>query len=274
MDKYDIVVLAGQSNAEGNGLGAVRRPYREDPRVFALRDKNAGLIGFDDKGLLRVGGDFDPDITVAREKVTGGKKVADFGLSFAREYVANGLLKDDRKLLIVNAAGGGTGFAKHQWGETAVLQERAFKMVDYALSLNAENKVVAFLWHQGEHDAYENRDLSLKTKEAYYYEKFGNLVNKFLSEYGKMPVIAGGFCKEWASGEFAEHCKVITKATKKVLKNVGGAFVTTDDLLSNNQDSGNGDNIHFCRKSIYVLGKRYFKAFTKIRFKAFTKIRL
>ena len=70
MDKYDIVVLAGQSNAEGNGLGAVRRPYREDPRVFALRDKNAGLIGFDDKGLLRVGGDFDPDITVAREKVT------------------------------------------------------------------------------------------------------------------------------------------------------------------------------------------------------------
>lgn len=274
MDKYDIVVLAGQSNAEGNGLGAVRRPYREDPRVFALRDKNAGLIGFDDKGLLRVGGDFDPDITVAREKVTGGKKVADFGLSFAREYVANGLLKDDRKLLIVNAAVGGTGFAKHQWGETAVLQERAFKMVDYALSLNAENKVVAFLWHQGEHDAYENRDLSLKTKEAYYYEKFGNLVNKFLSEYGKMPVIAGGFCKEWASGEFAEHCKVITKATKKVLKNVGGAFVTTDDLLSNNQDSGNGDNIHFCRKSIYVLGKRYFKAFTKIRFKAFTKIRL
>lgn len=274
MDKYDIVVLAGQSNAEGNGLGAVRRPYREDPRVFALRDKNAGLIGFDDKGLLRVGGDFDPDITVAREKVTGGKKVADFGLSFAREYVANGLLKDDRKLLIVNAAVGGTGFAKHQWGETAVLQERAFKMVDYALSLNAENKVVAFLWHQGEHDAYEKRDLSLKTKEAYYYEKFGNLVNKFLSEYGKMPVIAGGFCKEWASGEFAEHCKVITKATKKVLKNVGGAFVTTDDLLSNNQDSGNGDNIHFCRKSIYVLGKRYFKAFTKIRFKAFTKIRL
>lgn len=265
MDKYDIVVLAGQSNAEGNGLGAVRRPYREDPRVFALRDKNAGLIGFDDKGLLRVGGDFDPDITVAREKVTGGKKVADFGLSFAREYVANGLLKDDRKLLIVNAAVGGTGFAKHQWGETAVLQERAFKMVDYALSLNAENKVVAFLWHQGEHDAYENRDLSLKTKEAYYYEKFGNLVNKFLSEYGKMPVIAGGFCKEWASGEFAEHCKVITKATKKVLKNVGGAFVMTDDLLSNNQDSGNGDNIHFCRKSIYVLGKRYFKAFTKIR---------
>lgn len=274
MDKYDIVVLAGQSNAEGNGLGAVRRPYREDPRVFALRDKNAGLIGFDDKGLLRVGGDFDPDITVAREKVTGGKKVADFGLSFAREYVANGLLKDDRKLLIVNAAVGGTGFAKHQWGETAVLQERAFKMVDYALSLNAENKVVAFLWHQGEHDAYENRDLSLKTKEAYYYEKFGNLVNKFLSEYGKMPVIAGGFCKEWASGEFAEHCKVITKATKKVLKNVGGAFVTTDDLLSNNQDSGNGDNIHFCRKSIYVLGKRYFKAFTKIITTVLYEIRL
>ncbi len=274
MDKYDIVVLAGQSNAEGNGLGAVRRPYREDPRVFALRDKNAGLIGFDDKGLLRVGGDFDPDITVAREKVTGDKKVADFGLSFAREYVANGLLKDDRKLLIINAAVGGTGFAKHQWGETAVLQERAFKMVDYALSLNAENKVVAFLWHQGEHDAYENRDLSLKTKEAYYYEKFGNLVNKFLSEYGKMPVIAGGFCKEWASGEFAEHCKVITKATKKVLKNVGGAFVTTDDLLSNNQDSGNGDNIHFCRKSIYVLGKRYFKAFTKIITKVLYEIRL
>lgn len=265
MDKYDIIIVAGQSNAEGNGLGIVRHPYKEDKRILALRDKNKSLIGFDDKGFLRIG-DLQPEIVVARERTAGdGNKIADLGLPFAREYVKNGLLKDGRKLLIVYAAVGGTGFAKYQWGEGSVLQARLFKMVDYALSQGEDNKIVAFLWHQGEHDAAENQDLSLKTKEAYYYEKFGHLVDCLISKYGKMPVIAGGFCKEWAGGECAEHCKVINKATKRVLKDVGGVFVKTDDLLSNNQSVGNGDNIHFCRKSIYDLGKRYFKAFIKIR---------
>ena len=42
------------------------------------------------------------------------------------------------------------------------------------------------------------------------------------------------------------------------------AFVETADLLSNNQKTSNGDDIHFCRESLYILGRRYYEAFEKL----------
>lgn len=137
-------------------------------------------------------------------------------------------------------------------------------MLDYALSLNSENKAVALLWHQGEHDVYENADLSLKTKERYYYEKFGYFVKKIKEKCGDVPVIAGGFCSQWVNSGYTASANAVSAATKKVLKENGGSFVKTQDLLSNDQAVGNGDNIHFCRRSLYVLGKRYFRAFRKL----------
>lgn len=42
-----------------------------------------------------------------------------------------------------------------QWGLQDDLYVRMMEMVDFARSLNAENRVVGFLWHQGETDAIE-----------------------------------------------------------------------------------------------------------------------
>lgn len=264
-EKFDIIILAGQSNAEGNGLGKVRREFRPNDRIFILRDANRAAIYFDEKGILRVDEDLKNEIIPATETQTpDGGKIGNFSLAFAEEYLKNGFLADGRKLLIIYAAVGGTGFAKHQWGNTAVLQERAFAMLDYALSLNSENKAVALLWHQGEHDVYENADLSLKTKERYYYEKFGFFVKKIKEKCGDVPVIAGGFCAQWVNSGYTASANAVSAATKKVLKENGGSFVKTQDLLSNDQAVGNGDNIHFCRRSLYVLGKRYFRAFRKL----------
>jgi hypothetical protein len=44
----------------------------------------------------------------------------------------------------------------------------------------------------------------------------------------------------------------------------GGAFIETSDIPSNNQKTGNGDGIHFCRESLHTLGKRYFAAYRTI----------
>ena len=52
---------------------------------------------------------------------------------------------------------------------------------------------------------------------------------------------------------------------KEVFAKLGrGAFVETADLLSNNQKTGNGDDIHFCRESQHILGRRYFEAFKNL----------
>lgn len=57
----------------------------------------------------------------------------------------------------------------------------------------------------------------------------------------------------------------VLKAIHEVFSAPNRAVVKTDDLLSNNQDTHNGDDIHFCRSSAYELGKRYFAAYEKTR---------
>lgn len=129
-------------------------------------------------------------------------------------------------------------------------------MVDYALSLSVESRVVAFLWHQGEHDAFEG------LKPSLYNEKLTYLLNFIRERYGReIPFVAGDFVNEWKSKNL-EICNPIVEEARKVVKNnVKAGFVETSDLPSNNQNMGNGDDIHFCRQSLYELGERYFKAF-------------
>ena len=265
-EKYDVIILAGQSNAEGSGIGDVRHKFKNNDKIFILEDKNRPKI----KGevdLLVVGKETDCNIIPAKEySLETGEKLGNFSLSFAEEYIKQGLLKDGRKLLIVYTAIGGTGFARYQWGNTTVMQERMFKMIDYAMQSNKDNRIVAFLWHQGEHDAFENSELTLKTRELYYYDKFGYLIKTVKEKYGKdFPIIAGAFSTEWVQSGYEKQCAAIYKATKRVLKENGGAFVNSNNLLSNNQTVHNGDNIHFSRQSLYYLGKRYFKAYKKLK---------
>jgi hypothetical protein len=57
----------------------------------------------------------------------------------------------------------------------------------------------------------------------------------------------------------------IVDAIRKVVEaNSPAMFVETSDLLSNNQQTGNGDPIHFSKDSLYKLGHRYFDAFSKL----------
>ena len=70
--------------------------------------------------------------------------------------IESGKLKPGRKLLIIRAAIGGTGFSDERWGMTDDLYLRMIEMIKTALELNSKNKLAAFLWHQGETDAILN----------------------------------------------------------------------------------------------------------------------
>lgn len=164
-------------------------------------------------------------------------------------------MKDGRKLLIVRAAVGGSGFKKGHWGLENILHKKMIELVNYALSLNPENKVVAFLWHQGEHDAFEGN-----TPEV-YHKQLTEMVSDVRARYGNMPFIAGDFVNEWKSKNI-ESCAPIIDVIRQVICEMGNAaFVETADLPSNNQKICNGDDIHFCRQSLHELGKRYFEAY-------------
>ena len=84
------------------------------------------------------------------------------------------------------------------------------------------------------------------------------------ARYGEIPIIAGDFVNEWKSKNL-ELCNPIVAKIKETIAELGnGGFVETADLPSNNQKTGNGDNIHFCRESLHVLGRRYFSAWKQL----------
>ena len=239
-EAFDILVQAGQSNSEGCGLGAVEQPYT--PRA----------------DILYLNNDFT--VSLAQETVSGNYAVGNFALPFAAYYAEAGLPRPNRKILILRAAVGGTGFLDHRWGVHDDLFIRMMEMISAALALNGQNRIAAFLWHQGETDAV------LKADEITHAGHLTAMINTVRDTYHTpaLPVVMGDFVQEWKQMNM-EICAPVVTAMRKVCAAAGYArFVETDGLASNRQRMGSlvgeEETIHFCREALYQLGKRYFEA--------------
>ena len=258
---YDVIILAGQSNAEGYGRGEVSEEYLPDEDIISLTPSFTSVYKVENGvDSLSVVYHDEPlkfavaDVRIDKEQVTNS-----LSLTFSEEYKKNGYLKNGRKLLIINAAIGATGFENNYWGLGKMLYNKMTEMVDYVLSLNSENKIVAFLWHQGEHDAGH------LNPPAVYKAQLKEMIDAFKERYDlpDMPFVSGDFVNEWKSANLA-ICAPIIDVIKEVTESENGVFVETSDLMSNNERNGDGDPIHFCRESLHILGRRYFDAFKKI----------
>lgn len=237
---FDIIIQAGQSNSEGCGVGSVAEPFVPNDDIWYLNN----------------------DLKIKQAAESGKKRepVGNFSLSFAAAYIKKGLLQPGRKVLILRTAVGGTGFLDNRWGMKDDLFLKMMEMIDTALKLNPDNKLVALLWHQGETDAI------LNASEQGHFENLSGLVTAVRSTFncGDLPFIAGDFVQHWKMDNLAV-CAPVIAAIKRVCQSAGHArFVETADLQSNDQNSGNKDTIHFCRQAVYELGERYFEAFCNI----------
>ena len=245
-DRFDIFIQAGQSNAEGYGFGPVEAPYEVKPTVWY----------------------FNPDSTfcLAAEKVTGNEIQSNFSLPFADEYVKAGLLAPDRKLLILRCAVGGVGFLDHRWRVGDDLYNHMVYMGKTVLELNPENRLMGLLWHQGEADA------AMGASYETHYRHLMDMLRTAAGEWKapEMPFVAGDLVHHW-KGDNAAACAPVVAAMQAVCRDWGhGAFVETEGLLSNKQELnrdplGWEDPIHFSRKAVYELGKRYFAAWRGIK---------
>lgn len=252
MQAYDIFIEAGQSNAAGYGHGPAANPYVPDPRVLYLTAGDPQAGEYEPKG--------EYEISVAAERPNPefgpNDRLGDFSLGFTQKYVQEGLLESGRKLLVIRAAVGATGFLKHYWGLEDPLYQRMLRMTDHALSLHPENRLMGLLWHQGEHEAAFHND------PQRYHDQLLALVESVRQRYEKpeLPFICGGFCDEWARKN-QPACDEIMAVIRSVAAETKGAYIETADLRSNNQKIGDGDEIHFCREDLQELGRRYFAAY-------------
>lgn len=255
MEKYDIILEAGQSNAEGYGHGPVAESYEPDSRILYYTADDPPAGEYYPKGELRICIAADrthPDLSPEDRR-------GDLALSFAQRYVAEGLLPPDRKLLILRTAVGGTGFLKGYWRVGDPLHQRMLRITDEALQMNPENRLVAMLWHQGEHEAAFLND------PLRYHEELKAVIGSVRSRYDApdLPFICGGFCDEWAQKNQPASDNIMN-VIRAVAAELAGAYVETGDLRSNNQKTGDGDEIHFCREDLQELGCRYFAAFKNL----------
>ena len=138
-------------------------------------------------------------------------------------------------------------------------------MIDEALKLSNDMKVVAFLWHQGEQDAGDRPEFPTKERHEFYYNEFGELVKTVRGMLGDgFPIICGEFTQPWMKKN-EEACAAVLSAMRKVLYEDGyGTIVSSEGAQVNGEAIGNGDVLHFSRSGIHMLGERYLKAFEKL----------
>ncbi len=265
-EKLDIIVVAGQSNAEGCGAGEVQNPFVPNPNILWLWDDFGAHYEPNGDGTDRFVYNQNPSMYIcqAKELEWDNQVRGNIGLIFARNYLQKELLEDGRKILVLFAPVGGTGFGREQWGVGNVLYNRLVNMTKCALELNPQNRLIAFLWHQGEADACGAYP-SEKQRYDFYFDSLSTMLDDYchLFHCQDIPIVAGRFCNEWYLKNKVP-CDTVLDALQSVITGRGGIVVETADLQCNNDAIGNGDDIHFCRKDTYVLGNRYFDAYLKI----------
>jgi hypothetical protein len=280
---YDIIVVAGQSNAVGVGLGPFADPLENesiDGKIMQI-----GRSGPDDMRLIPVGN------VVNGVKFDGlqhwgahhGATANGFALSFARHYVHDELAPS-RSVVIIPAARGGTsilewlgeGAPNHKASPPLPLYSDMIARVRAALALPGENRVVAFLWHQGEADANLSSIPSAQSATGMtprvYEEDLAGLIKKIRKDIpGAYPIVMGMLTPDWIPrGPNGAGIKAqIEQAIRNVAAQEGMAGVASSDGLLSNYAAGASPSpvqkVHFSAAAAVELGRRYYETWKHIK---------
>ncbi len=269
MNEFDIIIMAGQSNAQGTGTGTAEQEYVPTEHIMMLTDEANHRFETGDDGIARLALEYPSPIHIeaAQETVVDGKMRGQLQLTFAKMYYEKYLQGTDRKVLIIQSGVGGTGFCRNEWGtEGAILFDRLVWMTQYALDLNPDNRLVAFLWHQGECDTFENADWPPEKRYTTHKRNLSELFEHFCQRFDcpSLPIISASFCNEWYLKN-KESADAVLAAIQEVVCARNGEFLDASNLKSNNEQNGDGDDIHFSRDALARLGKMYFQAYERIR---------
>ena len=81
----------------------------------------------------------------------------------------------------------------------------------------------------------------------------------------ELPFICADFVNQWKMSNLSA-CYPIVSALRDLCANTPNcAFLETAELPSNDETGVQpGDTIHFCRESLYRLGKKYYAAYREI----------
>ena len=244
-EPYLVVVVLGQSNAHGAGVGLDRDGLdAPHPRVHQWaasgRSKNTVVAGS------------NPLFHEVPSKAVG------FGPTFA------GHLADatGRPVLLVPYARGDSGFARIHgisWdpsdtGARVNLFHDAMTRIRSGMNLAAGNELAAVLWHQGE------SDVPLLTGPT-YAEKLDLLIDTVRAHFGEVPFVLGQMVPEEIEGGHANYPVIDAVHADTPRRRASVAYVPGPRNLYNSET----EKIHYNAAGQRELGRRMWDAFASMR---------
>lgn len=239
---YDVILLAGQSNMSGRGTAYSAATDPAHPMIFQYKGK------IPNKGTIIAAA--EPLDMVDTPSGIGP------GFQFARWYVAQGLNRG-RKVLLVPAAQGGTPLTRvtgPTWKpSSAGLYTNAITQANGAIAAEAGSRIVAVLWLQGETDG------DLAATGAAYQTEFDALIAGFRSSItgaSGVPFIIGQMVPEYLSTGTRTEINAVHAGAPARLARV--AFAPSP--LASNLGDGN----HFNAAGARLIGQGMFAAFERV----------
>lgn len=233
---YDIILVAGQSNATSRGIGSkVAHNNLDNDHIWQLGRRSI------DGAVIPA---FEP-----MEGASFATQGISFALPFARHY-RNYFLEPGRRILIIPTAYGGSSVvgSTAYWGTDGLGTRDAQGRLAGALSAFPDSRLVAVLWHQGETD--------YQVMASVYADALRSTLTALRP--GAVPLVMGqladAFVAAYPGGD-AINQVILATATK-----LGHAVVVSSAGLQTDQD-----NMHFTGDAQYELGRRYLCGFAYLK---------
>jgi hypothetical protein len=242
-DAFDIVIIAGQSNAVGYGLGPYSVDRRSDDKLFQV-----GRIGTDNLRIISARKSLQFWGMTSTDWTRGG-----IGLSFIREFAKAQV--PGRKVLVIPAAKSGTSIL--QWQPGGKLYSDMIQRIQRALQTDSRSRIAAVLWHQSE------TDISHPMAPESYFRQLKMVFVQLRNDFpGSFPILVGEPVPSWKAGSTQKTA--IVDQIKKLSQDLPEvSFVSAAGLLSN-QDAGyTADPIHFSGAAAIEYGLRYYFAYSQ-----------
>lgn len=277
---YDIILVAGQSNAVGKGLGTPVEPLalarmQETPNTPCKRVCQLGRKGVN--GHTQV---HDLQVIPAVEPLDHFKTgTHGFALTFAKRLAMQ--LPPHRKVLIIPAAKGGTSIlywdkqvleletTRSFYEDKNLLYRDMIYRTNYAINMSGKrNRLVAVLWQQGEADIavaqLPNHFLHPYMRNARDYSRrltrlHRNIRNDVVQKTC-YPILMGLPSPSWHK---PVHKDEFIEAITAVSENEPCSGVVSSRGLTANNTIQGYDTVHYNAQSQIELGRRYFEFFIR-----------
>ncbi|WP_317229240.1 sialate O-acetylesterase [Clavibacter sp. MX14-G9D] len=277
---YDVVVIMGQSNAQGAGIGYKKEVDVSVPGLFQLAGSGP------DEGKIIEASD---SLRHVDTWMTNNEPRVGPGMEFGRQLIA---ANPGRKVLLVPAAKGSTAMLEaiydpkkpqtQIWNPTPDgaaesklenLYTRAQSQVEAALDMTQGSKVVAVIWAQGETDTGIITDRGQSQQSAamqQYQDRLLELIDGMDERYPGVPFLMGGMVPDWVAAQdrtFAakQVMDQFQRGVPSVRSNVSFVEGVPDQHVMADPATGQEEELlHYDADGAREMGKRYYMEYVKV----------